>query len=119
MAQALHSSAQDQQQDQQPQRWLSLELRHDRVYRTFTRAALLHCPSLVVLGGDATVIVPSFLPPASLSAAFVNYPEPPQQNGADGGDSQGKHLLTAGFMRDVAGALKEGGLFTILTDNIW
>lgn len=98
---------------------MSLELRHDRVYKTFTRAVLQSCPNLVVLGGDASVVVPDYFRAGSLGAAFVNYPEPPQQSGAEGGDSQGKHLLTAGFMQNVANALQEGGLFTILTDNVW
>lgn len=100
-------------------RWLSLELRHDRVYKTFSRSVLEFCPNLVVLGGDASVVVPHHIPKASLSGVYVNYPEPPQQSGEEGGESQGKHLLTADFLAAILIALKDGGLFTLLTDNVW
>ena len=100
-------------------RWLSLELRHDRIYKTFARAVLQDCPNLIVLGGDATEIVPRHFRRGSLAGAFVNYPEPPQQGGTDDGESQGKHLLTSDFMATVLDSLQDGGIFTILTDNVW
>lgn len=105
------------------QRWFSLELRHDRVYKTFARAALQSnsqcCSNLAILGGNASFILPNHIRSGSLRGVFVNYPEPPQQSGRDGEDCQGKHLLTAEFMAAVGEALEDGGLFTLLTDNVW
>jgi hypothetical protein len=46
---------------------------------------------LAIIGGDAKAIVPNHVSPNSLQAVFVNYPEPPQQNGGVG--SQGNHIF--------------------------
>lgn len=72
--------------------WATLELRCDRVYETFTKAAYHGLRNLCVLGGNALDVLPARIPAASVAHLFVNYPEPPQQSGSDC-TSQSKHLL--------------------------
>jgi hypothetical protein len=54
--------------------WVTLELRHDRVYSTFSRAILGCVTNLCMLGGDAMKILPYRIPSESISALFVNHP---------------------------------------------
>jgi len=116
--------------------WAALEMRHDRVYQTFTRAAFdtsysslksnnstptLGIPNLCVIGGDAMVILPKCIAPESISCICVNHPEPPQQIGAFSSDykSQGKHLLNNSFFKEISRVLIIGGVIAVLTDNQW
>ena len=57
------------------------------------------------------------MPHESVSAIFVNHPEPPQQTGGDA--SQAQHLLNKDFFAAMAAALRPGGMLTIVTDNLW
>ena len=98
--------------------WVGLELRCDRVYRTFVRNCLLNRKdNLVCIGGDAGLIVRQHLTPESLSAVFINHPEPPERTGGDA-DSQGGHLLTVAFFADLQTVLKKGSGVSIVTDNL-
>ncbi|KAJ1394757.1 hypothetical protein B484DRAFT_459110, partial [Ochromonadaceae sp. CCMP2298] len=111
--------------------WLSLELRCDRVQRTLVQQILSN-PSLLthsreinnlaILGGDASKILPSRIPPCSISAIFINHPQPPERvagAGFGGRDkNQGAHLLTEGFFKDMGRVLKTHGTITIVTDNL-
>jgi tRNA G46 methylase TrmB len=73
--------------------WVTLELRHDRVYETFTKAAYKGLENICVVGGNALEVLPRLLAAESIDHAFVNYPEPPQQTGGSDYASQSKHLL--------------------------
>lgn len=73
--------------------WVSLELRYDRVYQTFTKMIVEDVRNLCVLAGDAKVVVPKFIAPNSFHEVFVNHPEPPQQTSGHRDDSEAAHLL--------------------------
>ena len=98
--------------------WMTMELRFDRVYQTFTKCVLDDIDNLCCIGGDAMFILPNRIAPASIDYVFVNHPEPPQQTGG-GGDSQGKHLLMIDFFKQVSKILKVDGKITIVTDSLW
>jgi hypothetical protein len=72
--------------------WLTLELRSDRAYQTFTKAVFANVRNLCVLCGDAMQVLPAHFPASVMTNLFVNHPEPPQQTGGRG-ESQSKHLL--------------------------
>ena len=90
--------------------------------------------NLAILGGDAHIILRSYLPTASISAVFVNHPEPPEQRLTTGsgigssensssssgnGSSQGLgHMLTKECFIYLYHVLKENGTITIVTDNL-
>jgi tRNA G46 methylase TrmB len=97
--------------------YVTLELRHDRVYQTFYRAVCAKALNLCAIGGDANVVLAKHIVPNSLSNIFINHPEPPQQTGGTG--SQGKHLLTLDFFVQATQVLRPGGVITIVTDNNW
>jgi len=73
--------------------WITLELRYDRAYQTFSKAVFAGIHNLCVLCGDAMTIIPTHMPSSVLDHVFVNHPEPPQQVAGKGGSSQGNHLL--------------------------
>eukprot|EP00746_Dinoflagellata_sp_MGD_P146535 gnl/MRDRNA2_/MRDRNA2_78993_c0_seq1.p1 gnl/MRDRNA2_/MRDRNA2_78993_c0~~gnl/MRDRNA2_/MRDRNA2_78993_c0_seq1.p1 ORF type:complete len:700 (-),score=131.11 gnl/MRDRNA2_/MRDRNA2_78993_c0_seq1:34-2133(-) len=99
--------------------WVALEWRYDRVHQTFVRAALADISNLLMLGGDASLVLPQRIKARTVDAVFVNHPEPPQQTGADGIAPQGRHLLTSTFFKEVSRILRPRGTFTILSDNLW
>jgi pentatricopeptide repeat protein len=97
--------------------WVSLELRCDRVYSTFTRNAMkrfMHSMSsthsaaaggtgtaepagemrsnLLILGGDANSILNAHFPRGRVGSIHINHPEPPERTGhfKDGGASGSK-----------------------------
>jgi tRNA G46 methylase TrmB len=118
--------------------WLALELRCDRVHNTLCQHAFssndlakaqltgdLSAPNrnnLAIIGGDASKILPSRLPPGRLSAIFVNHPQPPEQRANEkdkkkGGGGGGAHLLTVEFFAQMHRTLSAEGTITIVTDN--
>ena len=103
--------------------WATLELRHDRVHQTFSRAVCAGANNLCVMGGDATQVLPTRIAPNTFRRVFVNHPEPPQQTGGRGGEafyaSEGRHLLTPGFLHEVVRVLEPNGMLVIATDNQW
>jgi tRNA G46 methylase TrmB len=99
-------------------RWVTLELRNDRVYSTFSKAIIKNVTNLCLLAGDARRILPSRIAPGSVAAVFVNHPEPPQQTGRDI-SSQGAHLLDESFFCEILRILEGNGMLTIVTDNLW
>jgi len=110
VAQALADTAND---------YITLELRHDRVYQTFYRALCAQASNICAIGGDANLVLAQHISPDSLTNVFINHPEPPQQTGALHAGSEGKHLLTLDFFNQVARVLQPGGQVTIVTDNVW
>lgn len=99
--------------------WAALEWRYDRVHQTFVRAALGGINNIVLMAGDASLVLPQRIRAKTLDAVFVNHPEPPQQSGAENTTPQGRHLLTSSFCKEVSRVLRPGGTFTIVSDNLW
>ena len=127
--------------------WVTLELRHGRVYQTFARMVFDGVKNLCALGGDANAVMARHIAPGTFQHVFINHPEPPQQTGGGGGgggggealdsgahgaaeasssssssssSSQAEHLLTAKFLGSlVAAAMAPRGLLCICSDNLW
>lgn len=104
--------------------WIGLELRSDRVYKTFAKNILENGlvnnngrDNLMLLCGDASEIVPNHIPSESVSHIFINHPEPPERTSGEG-DSQGNHLLTKDFFQKMHSVLVTNGNITIVTDNL-
>ena len=115
--------------------WVTLELRHARVYQTFARMVFNGVRNMCVIGGDANLVVQHHIAPQTFDYVFINHPEPPQQTGnattsntqnddsaesAEANSSQADHLLTAHFLGTlVARILAPRGLLCICSDNHW
>jgi hypothetical protein len=103
--------------------WISLELRHDRVYSIFSRAVCSGVSNLAAMGGDAAYVIRRYIASKSVSNVFVNFPEPPHHSGDASADNS-LALLNNEFFRDIHACLgractpnsSSGGL-TILSDN--
>ena len=96
--------------------WISLELRHDRVYSIFSRAVCEGTSNFAAMGGDAAYVFRRHIKESSISNVFVNFPEPPHHSG----DSQADNslvLLTEDFFRDVHASLQNNGGLIIFSDN--
>ena len=96
--------------------WISLELRHDRVYSIFSRAVLSGTSNFAAMGGDAAYVMRRNVAPRSLSNVFVNFPEPPHHSGDAAADNS-LALLNKEFFTDVCAGLAVGGGLTIFSDN--
>ena len=103
--------------------WISLELRHDRVYSIFSRAVCSGASNFAAMGGDAAYIMRRYVASESVSHVFVNFPEPPHHSGDAAADNS-LALLNEEFFRDIHACLRRaytstdapGGL-TIFSDN--
>jgi len=101
--------------------WVTLEYRADRVYQTFTRMVMQRCDNLSVMAGDANRVLPERLQATSVKHVFINHPQPPQQRGNDPSvaHTQGAHLLTQEFFKNIHRILCSEGRLTLVTDNLW
>jgi len=96
--------------------WVALELRHDRVYSTFSRMVLGGLQNLCVIGGDAAIVLKKHIKEESVAQICINFPEPPHWSGNEAAESK-LHLLTADFFRHVHNVLEDDGGLTIFSDN--
>ena len=96
--------------------WISLELRHDRVYSIFSRAVCSGVSNFAAMGGDAAYVMRRNVAPESVSNVFVNFPEPPHHSGDSAADNS-LALLNAEFFRDIHASLRAKGGLTIFSDN--
>lgn len=97
--------------------WISIEIRADRVYKTFINALLEHIDNLVIIQGCALFTTSKHFQPNSVDNFMINMPEPPQQRGKF---EETKHLLTSEFFISLSRVLKKTiGLLTVYTDNKW
>ena len=110
-------------------RWIANELRRDRAHHTIARIALSRLRNAAVLACDATAALERWIPPGSLDAIYVNFPEPPQQaptSASEGGGSgmvehtsEGSHMCDERMLNAASVALSPGGTLTIVSDNAW
>lgn len=91
--------------------FLGVELRRKRVEKIAAKIAGL--PNARVASGDIRIVL-SAVAPASLSACWINFPDPwPKRRHA------GRRLLQGGFLDAVACALAPGGELAVCTDEGW
>lgn len=127
--------------------WVALELRCDRAYQIFCRqlfsAAAAEAQTggwsrgggsdaragsnLSVIAGDAGKIMHDNIGDNTVSAVFVNHPEPPERSmlvdkragaGKSSSKVQGKHMLTDAFFVNCIRILKDEGSISIVTDSL-
>lgn len=98
--------------------WIAVELKYDRVHEIFTKAAFKQVSNLVIVGGDANVVLDRLLSKESIDMIFINHPEPPERSMAgDRKSAQGKHMLTNDFLSKLLRILVLNGRLIITTDN--
>ena len=121
-------------QDNPSTNFLSVELRSDRVWHTFARTVLLSGTSpvdnLCVVGADGTSFLSTQIQEGSVSAIYINHPEPPTQTfGADSwnvqsianGGPEPAHMVTTHMMKAASKCLSRNceSRLIIVTDNKW
>eukprot|EP00559_Dactyliosolen_fragilissimus_P004037 CAMPEP_0184859472 /NCGR_PEP_ID=MMETSP0580-20130426/4460_1 /TAXON_ID=1118495 /ORGANISM="Dactyliosolen fragilissimus" /LENGTH=994 /DNA_ID=CAMNT_0027356111 /DNA_START=159 /DNA_END=3143 /DNA_ORIENTATION=+ len=115
-------------------RYISVELRADRVAQTFCRC-MLHLPkpieNVCCVGAECGTFLQCRIPDSSVDTIFVNHPEPPTQTyGAQSKENIEKliqngrepaHMLHSKTLRIIGKCLKAKGKgrLVIVTDNRW
>ena len=115
---ATSCCAEENRKNKNTSLWVTMELRRDRVQRTFSSMLLKNAANnMCVVGGDASKIVTEHVASASVDYLFINHPEPPERNSGTSG-TQGGHLLEITFLRSLKRIMKKTGMLTIVTDNL-
>lgn len=114
--------------------FISVELRADRVWQTFARTAVLAnttpVDNLCIVGAESTSFLSEHIHEASVSAIYINHPEPPTQTyGADSyslesimsGGVEPAHMISSQMLRAAAKCLTkhQSSRLVIVTDNKW
>lgn len=109
--------------------YVSVEMRSDRVAQAFAKAVLSkpELKNLSCVGAEAGSFLRERLRPESVSAIFVNHPEPPTQNFgshdvvlasiADGTGEEPAHMLASSTLTSAMVCLEVTGNLIIVTDN--
>jgi tRNA (guanine-N7-)-methyltransferase len=91
--------------------YLGLELDYHEGRRAATRLWKRSQPNARVLGGDARIALAKFLPPESVAAVHVYFPDPWWKR-----RHKRRRLFTDEFVELARGVLRRGGLFHSWTD---
>lgn len=94
------------------QHWIAVEWQFDRVGKIWSKAKRLGLTNLLIVCGDARLLVKHYLKRGSIAEAFVNFPDPwPKKRHA-------KHrLIQTPFLRDLGMAMEPGAPLTLVTDD--
>jgi tRNA (guanine-N7-)-methyltransferase len=92
--------------------WVSVEYSHVRAKKIWKRRKEFSLNNLFLVIGDARTYAEYYIPPASVDAIYINFPDPwPKRCHA-------KHrLIQKKFLQDIAKALKIGKVLTFATDD--
>ncbi len=91
--------------------FLGVEVVRKYVFFTATRLARRQIPNVKLVGGDAKRLLAECVPPESLQAVHVYFPDPWWKK-----RHQKRRLFTAEFVADCAKALRPGGRLHLVTD---
>jgi len=93
--------------------WIAVEKKYERVRKIWAKCQNLALDNLTVVFGMGEVWTALFVPDASVSHVFVNFPDPwPKKRHA-------KHrLIQDEFLNEVKRILIPGGMLTLVTDDI-
>jgi len=91
--------------------WVSLDIRHDRVFQTWSKAVLNNLSNILVLSGEANSVFTNNINSESVDEVIINFPEPPAMEGSQ------QHLITTSFLAQIYRVLKDKGILIALTDN--
>ena len=115
-----------------PERYfISVELRADRVARTFAKMVLSNTTNLCCVGAESGLFLKERVKKGTVARIFVNHPEPPTQTlGNDndllssigsGGDGAAEpaHMLSSHILEEAIACLEDEGKIVVVTDNLW
>lgn len=92
--------------------WVAVEKRFDRVRKIWSKSKNQGIDNLVVVCGEACTTTRYYIPSASVSEIFINFPDPwPKTR------HHKKRLMSAAFVEQMSRVLMPGGLFTLVTDD--
>jgi tRNA (guanine-N7-)-methyltransferase len=92
--------------------WIACELKFDRAAKIYKRIKSEKISNCLVAFGTAELLTKYYLKPLSISAVFVNFPDPwPKKKHA-------KHrLFQQEFLSDLKKIMKKGSILTLATDD--
>lgn len=92
--------------------WVAVELQFERVRKIWSKLKNRDIPNLMIVCGEAWLTTHHYIPSDSVSAVFINFPDPwPKRRHA-------KHRLIAQpFLTELQRILKQESLVTFVTDD--
>jgi tRNA (guanine-N7-)-methyltransferase len=92
--------------------WIAVEKKFERVRKIWSKIHNLRLPNLVVVGGEALTFSKWYVPPDSVEAVYINFPDPwPKLRHA-------KHrLIQLPFIAELSRIVKPQGTATLVTDD--
>lgn len=93
--------------------WIAVEKKYERVKKIWSKIKNFNLNNLIVISGEALLSTKYYFPSGSISAAYVNFPDPwPKSRHA-------KHrLIQPAFIQEVARILHHSGDLSLVTDAI-
>lgn len=94
------------------QNWVAVEKRFDRVRKIWAKMRKQKRSNVCIISGEAHISTMHYFPPASVSAVFINFPDPwPKQR------HHKKRLIQKPFLDQLARILRPGGNVLFVTDD--
>lgn len=92
--------------------WVAVEIQFKRVRKIWTKIQNQKLPNLIIVCGEGNRWTRTYVPPGSISKAYVNFPDPwPKERHA-------KHrIISDPFANEMGRILKPGGEMMMVTDD--
>jgi tRNA (guanine-N7-)-methyltransferase len=91
--------------------WVSLEMRHERVFQIWSRMTFSNLDNMLILCGEAHATLDKSIQDKAFDEVYINYPDPPFWEGSK------QRLIDEQFLKHVHRVIKPGGSLIIVTDN--
>jgi tRNA (guanine-N7-)-methyltransferase len=92
--------------------WVAVDLDFERVRKIWAKVKNNNLTNLFIVCGDANLAVKYYFPKKSVENVFINFPDPWPKN-----SHAKKRLMQREFVQGVMECMKEGGSFTLTTDD--
>lgn len=92
--------------------WVAVEIQFDRARKIWSKIHNLSIKNLLVVCGEGLTFTRYYVPKGSISAAYVNFPDPwPKERHAK------NRILKEPFFTELSAAMAPNGIATIVTDH--
>jgi len=93
-------------------RYAAIEIKKRRYIKLIRRVEARNLSNILLVQGDARIVIPERVAEGSLSEAYVLFPDPwPKRR------HTGMRLLSVEFLEMLAGRMRSGGVIVIATDD--
>jgi len=92
--------------------WVAVEIKFDRARKVWAKIERMQLKNLFVIWGDGRFVTKNYFAPESISAAYINFPDPwPKNRHAK------NRIIDPEFLKDISICLKKDSVLTFVTDD--